>query len=494
MWGTFFRFKDYQAITPEIVLTLFGCAILLFDFMLEKRYRYLNAVTALFGLVVAAIQLKWFWSGFPGGLPYSGFGGRFQLDSFAIFLKFVIVIATALVVLISAQYLEVEGAHHGEYYALLLFAAVGMMVLASGVDLIVLFIALELMALCEYVLTGFLRGNRRSNEAAVKFFLLGAFSSGLLLYGMSLLYGMGGSTKLRVIAERLAGRPGTDPFSWLAMITLLAGLFFKIAAVPFHQWTPDAYEGAPTSITAFISVAPKVASFALLLRILLSGLWPLRGEWQLLTIGVAVATMTLGNLAAITQTNIKRFFGYSTISHVGYLLLGVIAFADGEKGKDGLTAVLIYLLVYAFMNLGAFAVIIMMRRRDLIGDEIDDLSGLMARAPGPAVLMLIFLLSLAGIPPTAGFIGKYFIFLSLIETHHYVLAVLAVAYAVVALYYYFRIVVAMFMKKAVDTVPLATSPGLSLALGVTLALTLIIGIYPQPFILLAREAVRPFFS
>jgi NADH-quinone oxidoreductase subunit N len=309
---------------------------------------------------------------------------------------------------------------------------------------------------------------------------------------MSLLYGIGGSTNLNVIAERLAERPSPDPLSWVAMITLLAGLFFKVAAVPFHQWTPDAYEGAPTSITAFISVAPKVASFAIFLRILIAGLWPLRDEWKVLTIGVAVATMTLGNFAAITQTNIKRFFGYSTISHVGYLLLGFVAVADGNA--EGLTAIAIYLLVYAFMNLGAFAVIIMMRRQDLVGDEIDDLAGLMSRAPGLAVLMLIFLLSLAGIPPTAGFIGKYFIFLSLIQTRHYVLAVLAVAYAVVALYYYFRIVVAMFMKKAPDTLPLATSPGLSVTLGISLVFTLVIGIYPEPFVVLAREAIRPFFS
>jgi NADH-quinone oxidoreductase subunit N len=414
------------------------------------------------------------------------------LDTFAVYAKLIIVLATAIVVLLSVKYLEIEEAHFGEYYALLLFAGVGMMFLVSGVDLIVLFIALELMALCEYVLTGFLRVNRRSNEAAVKFFLLGAFSSGLLLYGMSLLYAIGGSTNLGVIAERLRDRSPSDPICWVALITLLAGIYFKIAAVPFHQWTPDVYEGAPTSITAFISVAPKVASFAFFIRILIVGLWPMRAEWQLLTMGVAIATMTLGNLAAITQTNIKRFFGYSTISHVGYLLLGLVAAADGNR--DGLMAIVIYLLVYAFMNLGAFAVIIVMRRRDLIGDEIDDLAGLMSRAPGLAILMLIFLLSLAGIPPTAGFIGKYFIFLSLIETGHYYLAVLAVAYAVVALYYYFRIVVAMFMKKAPDTVPLATGPGLTVALSVTLAMTLLIGIYPQPFILLAREAVRPFFS
>jgi NADH-quinone oxidoreductase subunit N len=367
-----------------------------------------------------------------------------------------------------------------------------MMFLVSASDLIVLFIALELMALCEYVLTGFLRGSRRSNEAAVKFFLLGAFSSGLLLYGMSLFYAIGGSTKLAVIAERLRDRPAADPLSWVALITLLAGIYFKIAAVPFHQWTPDAYEGAPTCITAFISVAPKIASFAFFTRVLFAGMWPLRAEWQALTIIVAVATMTLGNLAAITQTNIKRFFGYSTISHVGYLLLGLVAAADGNG--DGLLAIVIYLAVYAFMNLGAFAVVIVMRRKDLIGDEIDDLSGLMSRAPGLALLMLIFLLSLTGIPPTAGFLGKYFIFLSLIETGHYYLAVVAVAYAVVALYYYFRIVVVMFMKKALDDVPIVVSPALSVALGVTLTMTLLLGIYPQPLIVMAREAVRPFFS
>jgi NADH-quinone oxidoreductase subunit N len=493
MWNQFFQRADYAAITPEIVLTMFGLGILLIDFLIqEKRDKYLNAVTALIGLGMAGVQLVRFWRGTLVPIPHSGFGGAFTLDSFALYFKLIIVIATALVVLISAKYLEIEEAHFGEYYALLLFSAVGMMFMTSGRDLIVLFIALELMALCEYVLTGFLRGSRRSNEAAMKFFLLGAFSSGLLLYGMSLLYGIGNSTNLAVIAGRLADRPSPDPLSWMAMITLLAGLFFKVAAVPFHQWTPDAYEGAPTSITAFISVAPKAASFALLLRILLVGIWPLRAEWQMLTIGVAVATMTLGNLAAITQTNIKRFFGYSTISHVGYLLLGLVAAADGNK--EGVTAIAIYLLVYSFMNLGAFAVIIMMRRKNLLGDEIDDLSGLMTRAPGSAILMLIFLLSLAGIPPTAGFIGKYFILLALIQTRHYVLAVLAVAFAVVALYYYFRIVVAMFMKNPPDTVPLATSPGLTVALGVTLGMTLLVGIYPQPFIVLAREVVRPFFS
>jgi NADH-quinone oxidoreductase subunit N len=495
----FFKSADYQAIKPEVLLAIFGLAILLLDFLLDKRDKLLNAVTALIGLGFAGVQLVMIWPAFTQGGSYYGFSHSFVLDGFAVYFKLIIVVATALVVLMSAKYLEIERANFGEYYALLLFSAVGMMFLASGTDLIVLFIALELMALCEYVLTGFLRSSRRSNEAAMKFFLLGAFSSGLLLYGMSLLYGIGGSTNLYVIAQQLSGRPSTDPLAWVAMITLLAGLYFKIAAVPFHQWTPDAYEGAPTSITAFISVAPKAASFAIFLRLLLVGLRPLHAQWGALTVGVAIATMTLGNLAAITQSNIKRFFGYSTISHVGYLLLGVIAASGAPSAgstqgqRDGLTAVFIYLVVYAFMNLGAFAVIIVMRRQNLVGDEIDDFSGLMSRAPGYAILMLIFLLSLAGIPPTAGFIGKYFIFLSLIETGHYYLAVLAVVYAVVALYYYLRIVVAMFMKKAPDRVPLATSPGISIALGLTLAVTVLVGLYPQPIIVMASQAIRSFF-
>ncbi len=497
MLSNFFQLGDYIILKPEILLSIFGLAILLLDLFLDDAHKYWNAILALAGLAFAIIQVGLFWEAamaHPGFLPYAAFDGRFTLDFFAIYLQLVILAATAIVILISVRYLEIEKAHHGEYYALLLLAAVGMMALAAGTDLIVLFIALELMALSEYVLTGFLRRSRRSNEAAVKFLLLGAFSSGLLLYGMSLLYGIAGSTKLSVISARLAERPADDPLSWIAMITLLAGLYFKIAAVPFHQWTPDAYEGAPTSITAFLSVGPKVASFALFLRLMIGCLWPLRQEWQALTIGVAIATLTLGNLAAITQTNVKRFFGYSTISHVGYLLLGVVAVGSGPSGRQGLTAILIYLLVYAFMNLGAFAVVVMLRRKNIIGDEMNDFAGLMSRAPLPAVLMVIFLLSLAGIPPTAGFIGKYYIFLSLIETRHYALAVLGVAYAVVALYYYFRIVALMFMKEAQDTVPLASGPGLRLALAVTLGLTLFIGIYPEPFIALAQQAMRPFFS
>ncbi len=359
-----------------------------------------------------------------------------------------------------------------------------MIFLATGMDLITLFVGLELMVVSIYILAGFLRGDRRSNEAAMKYLLLGAFSSGILIYGMSLLYGMSNSTNLREIGSALSQRPLGDPLVIMAVVTIATGLFFKIGAVPFHQWLPDVYEGAPHSITAFMSVGPKAAAFALLLRLFLVPLGSLREQWEPLLIGVAVATMTLGNLAAISQSNIKRMLGYSAISHVGYILLGLVS-----GNETGLTGITIYLLVYVFMNLGIFTVVVAMRRRDLVGDEINDMAGLMHKSPVMAILSLIFLLSLAGIPPTAGFLGKYFIFLSLLETGHYTLAVIAVLYVAVAVYYYFRIVAVMFMQAPVDQELPSMSMGIRWALGVTAAMTLFIGLYPEPFIQLASGPV-----
>ncbi|MFI5107112.1 MAG: NADH-quinone oxidoreductase subunit N, partial [Terriglobales bacterium] len=330
----------------------------------------------------------------------------------------------AIAILMSANYLEIEHEHHGEYYALILFSVVGMMCMASGYDIVLLFIGLELMAISTYVLVGFLRRDKRSNEAALKYLLLGAFSSGIFAYGLSLLYGLSGSTNLHVIAQALQRHYNVnpkDPIAIVAMITTATGLLFKIAAVPFHQWAPDAYEGAPTCVTGYMSVAVKAAAWAMLLRIFLWGLYPLRPVYLPLLVFVAIATMTGGNFAALTQTNIKRLLAYSSISHVGYMLLGLIA-SDNITNKTGIQGILVYLLVYTFMNLGAFAVITSLRNRNVIGDELDDIAGLYFKAPTEAVLMLLFLLSLAGIPPLAGFYGKYFIFLSLIQTQHYLLA------------------------------------------------------------------------
>jgi NADH-quinone oxidoreductase subunit N len=362
-------------------------------------------------------------------------------------------------------------------------------------DIVLIFIGLELMAISTYVLVGFLRRDRRSNEAALKYLLLGAFSSGIFAYGLSLLYGLTGSTNLLVIQRELAVKILAGPYkpvAIVALITTMTGLLFKVAAIPFHQWAPDAYEGAPTSITGFMSVAVKAAGWAMLLRILLYGLIPMRNVWVPLLVFVAIATMTGANLAALTQTNTKRLLAYSSIAHVGYMLLGLIAGTPTMMGlnADGIKGILIYLLVYTFMNLGAFGVITSLRHRKVIGDELDDLNGLYSRAPVEAVLMLVFMLSLAGIPPLAGFWGKYFIFLSLIESGHFALASLGVIYSVFGLYYYLKIANAMFMgqaEKGEEKLPVS----LTMRAGVALAgmATLYIGLLPNSFIQLVNWAL-----
>jgi NADH-quinone oxidoreductase subunit N len=482
----FFNGNDYFLVTPAVLLALFGCGILLIDFLHEARHKFMNAVTALFGLGFTAFQLLRIQTQMDskGMTELPGLRGSLLVDHFAIYFMLVCVSATFVAILISVRYLEIERENHGEYYALMLFALLGMYFMLTGMDLVTLFIGLETMALSGYILAGFLRRDRRSNEGAMKYFLLGAFSSGLLAFGFSLLYGISGSTNLQAISQALAQRPPGDTLASLALLTTAAGLLFKVAAVPFHQWAPDAYEGAPTSITGFLSTAPKAAAFGFLIRIFLMGLGPMRPVWAPMLAMIAVASMTVGNLAAISQNNTKRLFAYSSISHVGYILLGLVA-----GNATGLQGIGVYILVYAFMNLGAFTVLVALRRADIIGDEIEDLSGLYYRNPGAAVMMLIFLLALAGIPPTAGFLGKYFIFLSLIETGHFALAIFATLYVAVALYYYMRMTAMMFMQEPANDEPLSMSPGIRIALGLTLVATLLIGIYPEPVIQLANAAI-----
>jgi NADH-quinone oxidoreductase subunit N len=418
------------------------------------------------------------------GEPLRGFFGAVVIDPFAIFFFYLFLVGAAVAILISIRYLEIERENHGEFYSLILFAVTGMMCMAAGFDLVLIFIGLELMAISTYILVGFLRSNRRSNEAALKYLLLGAFSSAIFAYGLSLFYGISGSTNLGDIAHALTLRAAMypkDPIVLLALLTTMTGMLFKIAAAPFHMWAPDVYEGAPTSVTGFMSVSVQAAGWALILRVLLFGLFPLRVLYVPILVFTAVLSMTAGNLAAITQTNIKRLLAYSSIAHVGYMLLGLVA-SDGIANRTGIRGILFYLLVYTFMNLGAFAVLTSLRRRKIIGDTIDDIAGLAQRAPVEAVLMLVFLLSLAGVPPLAGFYGKYFIFLSLVETGHYVLATVAVLYSVVAFYYYLKVANAMFMGKADSTEPVSSPPAMGLALGITAVATVVIGLFPNIFI------------
>ena len=484
---------DYLLALPITLLTLFALGILLIDIMLPKEMKWANAVTAMIGVAFSAAgvyKIQLWMNGSPGTF---GMLRTMLVDRFALYFWYLFLAATAIAILMSVRYLETEHENHGEYYALMLLSVAGMMCMSAGFDIVLIFIGLELMAISTYVLVGFLRRDRRSNEAALKYLLLGAFSSGIFAYGLSLLYGLTGSTNLGVIQQELARHVMNSeykPVAIVAMLTTITGLLFKIAAIPFHQWAPDAYEGAPTSITGFMSVAVKAAGWAMLLRILVVGLMPMRAIWVPLLVFVSIATMSGANFAALTQTNTKRLLAYSSIAHVGYMLLGLIAGTATQLSADGIKGILIYLLVYTFMNLGAFAVITSLRHRNVIGDELDDLNGLYSRAPVEAVLMLVFMLSLAGIPPLAGFWGKYFIFLSLIETGHYALASLGVLYSVFGLYYYLKIANAMFMgkvEKGEEILPVSLS--MRAAIAVTGIATLYIGLLPNSFIELVNWAL-----
>jgi NADH-quinone oxidoreductase subunit N len=481
MWSDFFQPRDMAAILPQLQLTVFACGILLMDFLLDRKHKYMNAVTALLGIAFSGFSL---WQ--LQDKQEHAFGGMVVVDPFFIFFSLIFLLTAAVVILMSIRYLEIEDEHEGEYYALVLFATVGMMFLASGVDLITLFVGLELMTISFYLLTGYLRRDRRSAEAAIKYFLLGTFSTGILAYGFSLLYGITASTSLYRVGDAVRMRGLNDPIVFLAMVAVAAGLFFKIAAVPFHQWAPDAYEGRPRPSPRLFPLAPRPPRSRFCCAFP-GEPGPVRAHWELLLAVVAVATMTIGNLAAIGQTNIKRLLAYSSIGHVGYILLGLVS--GNDTGRLGIS---IYIFAYTAMTLGAFAVVTGMRRSDSVGDTLDDMRGLIFKNPTAAVLMLIFLLSLTGIPPLVGFYGKWFIFLSLIQTGHFYLAVFAALYVVVALYYYFRIVVMMFLQDAREPGKMELSPGLVVTLALTLLLTVLPGLYPEPLIQLAQFSILPY--
>jgi NADH-quinone oxidoreductase subunit N len=471
--------SDFYYIIPELVLTGGALLLLIADVLLPRAQRGALAWVTLLVLGATMVSL----------LPFTSTRvevahGLLAVDQFALFFKVLFLGAAGITVLMSIPYLKVEGASPGEYYFLILCATLGMMVMAGGIDLISIFIGLETMAVSFYILAGFIKPSQRSNEAAVKYFLLGAFSLGILLYGMSLMYGLSGTTNLRVMAAAFRGQEH-DPRLVLAVILLVAGVGFKIAAVPFHMWAPDVYEGAPTPVTAFLSVGSKAASFAMLIRIFVEGLPAMSADWQLLFWVLSVATMTAGNIAAVTQSNIKRMLAYSSIAHAGYLLVGVVA-----GTSRGITAMLVYLFIYSFMQLGAFAVVVLLRRADVIGDELKDFSGLSFRNPFAAFAMLVFMLSLGGIPPTAGFMGKLWLFGAAVDAHYNWLAAIMALNSVVSLYYYVRIVVFMYLKKETAGSTPRLTPALGLVLGVAVLGTIFLGVYPRLLFELADASAK----
>ncbi len=471
--------SDFYYILPELVITAGSLLVLLADVLLPRTQRAALGWVTLAVLAATAVALTPFTS-----THVEVARGLIAVDRFALFFKIVFLLAAAITVLMSMRYLAVEGVSPGEYYFLILCATLGMMIMAGGIDLVTIFIGLETMAVSFYILAGFIKPSQRSNEAAVKYFLLGAFSLGILLYGMSLMYGLSGTTSLRSMAAVFGGQD-RDPRLVLAVILVVAGVGFKIAAVPFHMWAPDVYEGAPTPVTAFLSVGSKAASFAMLLRIFVEGLPSMAADWQQLFWVLAVVTMTVGNVAAVTQSNVKRMLAYSSIAHAGYVLIGVVA-----GTPRGVTATLIYLLIYAFMQLGAFAVIVLLRRQDVIGDELKDFSGLHFRKPFAAFAMLLFMLSLGGIPPTAGFMGKFWLFSAAIDAHYYWLAVIGVLNSAISLYYYVRVVVFMYLKKETLGSEPAPTPALNFALAVAVAATLVLGVYPRLLFEVADASAR----
>lgn len=479
------------AIGPQLHLVIWGLGLLCIDFLIPNRWKSVSALIALVGLGMASLQLYML----QGQGVITAFYEMITLDSFTYYFSILFLAAAFISVIISYKYLEVENEQHSEYYALILFATAGMMFMAGAIDLVTIFVSLELMSISTYILVGFLRAHKRSNEASLKYFLLGAFSTGIILYGMSLLYGITGSTNLNTIARELTTFENNQLLV-LSVFLMMAGLCFKIAAAPFHMWVPDAYEGAPTAVTGFMSVAVKAAAFALFFRIFFTAFVDAREVYVVLLALISMFTMTWGNVAAVTQSNVKRLMAYSSISHAGFVLMGFVA------GTDlGVMASAIYLLAYTFMNLGIWAVIILLRRQDIPGEQIEDFNGLFFKHPSVAVLMLIFFLSLAGIPPLAGFIAKYFVFAAVIDValtpdapHANLMvwvAVVGVINVVVSLYYYFRIVLAMFIREEYQPAPLSFSTGLIVALVVAGFFTILIGVYPEPFINLARTASLP---
>lgn len=484
------NFQEFLLLAPEILLASAGLLLLLIGTIGRGLGNRESALVAFVSLALTGFVLFRVWASVRGLDREQRFilDGSFVLDNFSFFWKVLVLVAIALTVLLSIRFLEEGNYRATEYYALLLLAAAGMLFMASGYTLLTIWISLETMALASYILAGYFKRHLRSNEAALKYFILGALSSGILLYGISLLYGATGTVQLGELAQGLAvaNEKGNMlvPLGWLL---LAAGLFFKVAAVPFHIWTPDVYVGAPTPVTAFLAVGSKAASFAILLRIFYEGLGTLQIEWQWIVAIVAAASMIWGNLAALTQENVKRMLAYSSIAHAGYILIGVLAVSE-----IGLWSVLFYLLAYCFITFGAFATVILLERKEYAGETCADYAGLAQRSKFLAAMMLIFMLALTGIPPTGGFFGKVYLFAAAVKAGWTWVAVIGVVTSAISLYFYFRIVVYMYLRESTQAAPVPLhAPALVGVIGFCAVATLILGLYPEPFIQLAKASLLP---
>jgi NADH-quinone oxidoreductase subunit N len=459
---------EYFRVLPEILLTLFGVLIMFLEAVLPENSKSILSKVAGVGLL-AALAAAYFTD------PGMAFQGMLVIDNFATFFRILVIAIGFLTVFASSDYLRREGQAGGEYYMLILFSVVGQCVMATANELIMIFIGLEISSIASYVLAGYLRDDARNNESALKYFLLGSFATAFLLYGVAWIYGASGSTNLTTIRGELINGNVPIVMAATAAALILVGLAFKVSAVPFQVWAPDVYQGAPAPVSAFLSVGPKAAAFAVLLRVFVGGFGPLADRWAPLLWAIALATMTVGNFAAILQSNIKRMLAYSSIAHAGYVLVAVTA-----NSNTGSAAAMFYLAAYAFTNLGAFAVVAYFSRKGERYVTISDFEGLAQRQPAMAAMMTIFLLSLIGVPLTGGFFGKFYIFKAALDSNLVWLTVLGLLNSAVAAYYYLRILVVMYMKEPGESMQDLPPAGAAMKVAVygSALGTLVLGIFP----------------
>jgi NADH-quinone oxidoreductase subunit N len=474
---------DLARFGPEIILTLTGTLIMVLEAIRVPRQRLM--LISMLALIAAAVQ-----SILVLGNPGPMFGGMMMADGFATFFRVMVCVVGLLTILLSTDYLTRETDEHGEYYALLLFSVMGQCVMASANELIMVFIGIEISSIASYVLAGFLRDDRRNNESAIKYFLLGSFATAFLLYGIAWIYGITGTTSLTEIRTAIAS-PNIEsnlPLVGVACALMAVGFAFKVSAAPFQVWAPDVYQGAPAPISAFMSVGPKAAAFAVFLRVFRTAFAPVSDRWEPLVAFVAFATMTIGNFAALRQTNIKRLLAYSSIANAGYILVAVASRSD-----LGVQAVMFYLAAYVFMTIGAFAIITHFARKGERFVEINDMSGLASRQPMLAALFTVFALSMIGVPLTAGFFGKFYIFKAALDSNWTWLTIFGLLNSALAAYYYLQILVVMYMREPGEaTENLEPLPfGLTLAAWTSAVATLALGIYPDLLLSITSDWTLP---
>lgn len=477
--------QDFQVITPYILLTVWACVLLLVDLFVPKDRKGITASLAALGLALAlGFTLSQI------GLEGTGFFGMVVLDGFSTFVNALLLVSGLLGVALAYGYVKRMGIERGEYYTLLLFSVTGMMLMAQAADLIIVFLALELLSIPLYVLAAFSRTKVQSEEAGMKYFLLGAFATGFVVYGTALVFGASGSTNLFAIVQSASNGTPTLLLT-IGAALILVGFGFKVAAVPFHMWTPDVYQGAPTAVTAFMSSGAKIAGFAALLRVFATAFPSLAVDMTDVLWALAALTMIVGNVIAISQTDIKRLLAYSSIAHAGYILMAFVPYGNPEVRDVSIAAGLFYLAAYAITNFGAWGVVIALEQKEGRGLAIEEYAGLGRKHPALAAAMTVFLLSLVGFPPTLGLIGKFYLFRAVIDGGFIWLAIIGVLTSLVSAYYYLRVVVTMYMKDGEPAVERET--WLGLITGATAVITVVVSLVPQSLFTWASEAVLKLF-